>query len=80
MVAKYSATVVDGKLVLDEPTTGLPDGTKVDMTLEWSEDQLSPTEREALWATIQLSREQAARGEGYTWEETKAWLLARREA
>lgn len=80
MVAKYTATVVDGKLVLDEPTD-LPDGTQVDMIIdEWSPAAMGQEAYDALWASIQRGREQAARGEGITWEEAKAKLLARRRA
>ena len=78
MVAKYTATVIDGKLVLDEPTTGLPDGAKVDLLLDWSEDRLTEAERKALWRTIQASRESAARGEGITREEMPPRLMAKR--
>ena len=80
MVAKFTATVVDGRLVLDAPTD-LPDGTQVDMLIdEWSPAVLGKDAHDALWASIQRGREEAARGEGVSWEEAKAELLARRKA
>lgn len=80
MVAKYTATVVDGKLVLDEPTD-LPEGAQVDLTVdEWSPDLMSSEEREALWASIDRGMQQSKRGEGIPWEEAKARILAQRDA
>jgi len=79
MVAKYTATVIDGQLVLDEPTE-LPDGTKVEISVAWSEDQLSPEERQALVASLKRGLAQAARGEGISREEMRARLMAKRRA
>ena len=81
MVAKYTATVVDGKLVLDAPTTGLPDGTKVDMSVDWSLEQLPAEGRAALLASIDEGLAQADRGEKrLSREEMRSLLLAQRQA
>lgn len=45
------ATVKDGRLILDQPTS-LPDGTTLDLVLDDEGDDLSAREREALDGAI----------------------------
>jgi len=79
MAAKYTATVIDGKLVLDEPSTELPEGTKVDLSVDWSAEQLPSQERAALIASIDEGLAQADGCEtGMSRQEMRAHLLAQR--
>ncbi|HEV3027584.1 MAG TPA: hypothetical protein VG457_08435 [Planctomycetota bacterium] len=41
------AKVIDGRLILDEPTS-LPDGTTLDLVLDDEGDDLTPAERKVL--------------------------------
>jgi len=55
------ATVKDGHLVLDEPTT-LPDGTVLDLVVDDEGDDLDDEERAALHEALATSWESVRRG------------------
>ena len=71
------ATVKNGRLVVDEPTT-LPDGTVLDLVLDDEGDQLDPPQRRALNAAISTSLRQMSAGEVAPADEVLARLRARR--
>ncbi len=57
----FKAKVRAGRLVVDEPTD-LPDGTEIELA-PVLEDNLDPTERAALEASLRRSAVQLARGD-----------------
>lgn len=72
LVKRLRARVVNGRLVLDEPTD-LPEGTEVELTPAEDADtfdDIAPHERARLEAAVDESLEQAARGETLPIEET----------
>jgi hypothetical protein len=66
------ARVLDGRLVLDEPSD-LPEGTEVELTVADSSEELDPEEGAALHVALRDSWASARRGETRPAEE----LLAR---
>ncbi|HEY4241419.1 MAG TPA: hypothetical protein VGM88_16470 [Kofleriaceae bacterium] len=69
-MASFTGHVVNGRLVLDEPTD-LPDGTKVELRAMDDLDELSEDQRAKLDAMIAESREQFARGEIFDEDEIR---------
>jgi hypothetical protein len=55
------ATVRDGRLVVDEPTT-LPEGTVLDLVIDDEGDDLDPRDRARLHAAIDRSAAEAREG------------------
>ncbi len=72
------AHVKDGKLVLDNAPTDLPEGTEVELTIV--DDEFEPEERARLIAAIEQSEEDIANGDYVDGMEFANQLLAKREA
>ena len=58
----FRAQVVNGRIVLDEPTD-LPEGSVVDLVLDEGSDSLDDADRELLHASLREGFEQFKRGE-----------------
>jgi hypothetical protein len=71
------ATVTNGRLVVDEPTT-LPEGTVLELVIDDEGDELDERQRAALDAAISESLRQAASGDTVSADEVLAKLRARR--
>ena len=71
------ATVENGRLVVDEPTS-LPDGTVLELVIDDEGDDLDERERAALNAAIAESLQQADAGQTAPAEHVLALLRARR--
>ena len=71
------ATVTNGRLVVDEPTT-LPEGTVLELVIDDEGDELDERQRAALDAAISESLRQAASGDTVSANEVLAKLRARR--
>ncbi|MCB9595137.1 MAG: hypothetical protein H6719_20635 [Sandaracinaceae bacterium] len=71
------ATVTNGRLVMDEPTT-LPEGTVLELVIDDEGDELDDRERAALDAAISESLRQAANGDTVPADDVLAKLRARR--
>ncbi len=71
------ATVENGRLVVDEPTS-LPDGTVLELVIDDEGDDLDERERAALNAAITESLQQADAGRTAPVEQVLALLRARR--
>ena len=78
MVAPLRARVKNGQLVLDDPSTDLPEGTEVELLL--ADDQFDPEERARLIQAIEEGAEDIERGDHVDALEFANQLLARREA
>jgi hypothetical protein len=72
------AHVKDGKLVLDDPATDLPEGAEVELYLV--DDEFDPEERARLLQMIEESEEDIANGDYVDGMEFANQLLAKREA
>jgi hypothetical protein len=72
------ATVRNGKLVLDETPTKLPEGTEVELVV--AEDEFEPEEKARLLQAIEDGIEDIERGDYVDGMEFANELLARREA
>lgn len=73
----FRAQVVNGRIVLDEPTD-LPDGTVLELIVDEGGDSLDDEDRERLHASIREGMEQIRRGEVVPAEQVLAELRARR--
>jgi len=71
------ATVTNGRLVVDEPTS-LPEGTVLELVIDDEGNELDDRERAALDAAISASLQQAADGETVPADGIFAKLRARR--
>ena len=71
------AHVKNGKLVLDDPCTDLPDGSEVELYLV-ADDELDPEERERLHDSLRESIEQMKAGQLIDADEALAELRAHR--
>lgn len=72
------ARVKKGQLVLDDPSTDLPEGTEVELMLV--DDEFDPEERARLIQAIEEGAEDIERGDYVDGIEFANQLLARREA
>ncbi len=72
------ATVRNGKLVVDETPTDLPEGTEVELVVV--EDELDPDEKARLLQAIEDGEEDIERGDYMDGFEFVAQLRAKREA
>jgi hypothetical protein len=63
------ARVKDGRFVLEDPTTELPEGTVVELYPADDDDDMDDEERAALDASLAKSAEQIKRGEFITHDE-----------
>jgi hypothetical protein len=63
------AKVQNGRFVLEDPTTELPEGTVVELYPADDDDDMDDEERAALDASLAKSAEQIKRGEFITHEE-----------
>jgi hypothetical protein len=70
--------VKNGRLVLDDPSTDLPEGSEVQLLVV--DDELDPDERARLIQAIEESEEGIERGEFVDGFELVAQLRAKREA
>lgn len=70
------ATVRNGRIVLDEPTS-LPEGTILDLVLDDEGDDLDTSERAARDAALARAWEQAGKGQGRSAREVLAKLRER---
>jgi hypothetical protein len=57
----FRARVVNGRIVIDEPTTDLPEGTVLDLTIA-DDDELDDVEKARLEAALERSWAQAEGG------------------
>ncbi len=73
----FRAQVVNGRIVLDEPTD-LPDGTVLELVVDEGGDSLDDEDRELLHESIREGMEQIRRGEVVPAEQVLADLRARR--
>ena len=71
------AHVKNGRLVLDDPSTDLPEGTEVELCLV-EEDEFDPEERERLHESIRESIDQMKAGQLIDADEALAELRAHR--
>jgi hypothetical protein len=74
---QLKAHVRNGQLVLDDPSTDLPDGSEVELVLI---DELAPEERARLLQAIEEGAEDIERGDYVDGMDFANQLLARREA
>ncbi len=72
------AHVKNGKLVLDDPSTDLPEGTEVELHV--LDNEFTPDERARLLEAIGESEEDIANGNFVDGVEFANQLLAKREA
>jgi hypothetical protein len=72
------AHVKNGKLVLDDPSTDLPEGSEVELLLV--DREFDPEERARLIQAIEEGAEDVERGDYVDGMEFANQLLARREA
>ena len=72
------ARVRNGQLVLDDPSTDLPEGSEVELILV--DDEFDPEERARLLQAIEEGDEDIARGDYVDGFELVAQLRAKREA
>jgi len=72
------AHVKNGQLVLDDPTTDLPEGSEVELLVV--DDEFDPEERARLIQAIEESEEEIDCGDHVDGFELVAQLRARREA
>ncbi len=72
------AHVKEGKLVLDDPSTDLPEGAEVELYIV--DDEFDPEERARLVQAIEDSEEDIANGDHVDGMEFANQLLAKREA
>jgi hypothetical protein len=68
------AKVQNGRFVLEDPTTELPEGTVVELYPADDEDDMDPEERARLDAFLQASAEEIKQGKVVTREELKQRL------
>lgn len=68
------AKVQNGRFVLEDPTTELPEGTVVELYPADDEDDMDPEERARLDAFLQASAEEIKQGKIVTREELKQRL------
>ena len=86
MMQLLKAQVRNGRLVLDDPSTDLPEGARVRLTIvddtgEPADDELEPEERARLIQAIEDAEGDIARGDyGVDGFELIAQLRAKREA
>ncbi len=73
------AHVKNGKLVLDDASTDLPEGSAVELRLV-DDDELDPEERARLLEAIEEGEEDIERGDHVEGAELVAQLRAKREA
>ena len=73
----FRAQVVNGRIVLNEPTE-LPDGTELELVVADTGDDLDAEERELLHDSLREGFEQYKRGEYVSAEEVLEQLRARR--
>ena len=71
------AVVVNGRLLMDEPTA-LPEGTVLDLVVNDEGDDLDEGEHEALHARLEQAAESLRQGRGRRADEVLAELRARR--
>ena len=71
------ATVTNGRLIVDEPTT-LPEGTVLELVIDDEGDGLDDRQRAALDAAISSSLRQAGEGDTASVDEVLGKLRARR--
>lgn len=72
------AHVRNGQLVLDDPSTDLPEGSEVELVLV--DDEFDPEERARLLQAIEEGAEDIERGDHVDGMDFANQLLARREA
>lgn len=72
------AHVRNGQLVLDDPSTDLPEGSEVELMLV--DDEFDPEERARLLQAIEEGAEDIERGDYVDGMDFANQLLARREA
>jgi len=72
------ARVKNGQLILDDPSTDLPEGTEVELMLV--DDEFDPAERARLLQAIEEGEEDIDRGDYVDGFELIAQLRAKREA
>ena len=78
MAHQLKAHVKNGQLVLDDPSTDLPEGTEVELMLVGEE--FDPEERARIVQAVEEGAEDIERGEYVDGIEFANELLARREA
>ncbi len=71
------AHVQNGKLVLDDPSTDLPEGAEVKLTIVDDTDELDDDERARLHEALKRSMAQAKAGQLIDADEVIGKLLAR---
>ena len=71
------AHVKDGKLVLDDPSTDLPEGAEVHLTIVDDTDELDDDERARLHEALRRSMAQAKAGQLIDADDVIGKLLAR---
>lgn len=78
MSQPLKAHVKNGQLVLDNPSTDLPEGTEVELCVV--DDEFDPEERARIIQAIEEGAEDIERGDYVDGMEFANQLLARREA
>jgi hypothetical protein len=71
------AHVKDGRLVIDDPATDLPEGTEVELVLVDETDEMDDDERARLHEALKRSMAQAKAGQLIDADEVIGKLLAR---
>jgi len=71
------ATVRNGRIVLDQPTT-LPEGMVLDLVLDDEGDDLDASERSARDSSLERAWQQASKGEGRQPQDVLAKLRDRK--
>jgi hypothetical protein len=75
-MSRLRAKVVDGRLVLDEPTS-LPEGTTLDLVLDDEGDDLTPAQRQVLDDAISKAWDSAKAGKLRPADQVLAELRAK---